>query len=53
MILGIIAAAGQASRISGIPKFLLPLTGNDNYLLNRTINIRNYETRPPVFSDII
>ena len=41
MIQGIIAAAGQASRINGIPKFLLPLTGSDNYLLNRTINILN------------
>ena len=39
MNLGIIAAAGQASRLNGIPKFLLPLIGDDKYLLNRTINI--------------
>tara|TARA_B100001093_G_scaffold295489_1_gene281810 strand:- start:17897 stop:18583 length:687 start_codon:yes stop_codon:yes gene_type:complete len=41
MILGIIAAAGKASRLNGIPKFLLPLIGNDQYLLKRTINILN------------
>ena len=31
MNLGIIAAAGQASRLNGIPKFLLPLIGDDNF----------------------
>ena len=38
---GLIAAAGLASRINGIPKFLLPITKNKNLITNSFVWLQN------------
>ena len=38
---GLIAAAGQASRINGIPKFLLPIKNNKNLITNSFVWLQN------------
>lgn len=38
---GLIAAAGLASRINGIPKFLLPITKNKNLITNSFVWLEN------------
>ena len=57
---GLIAAAGLASRINGIPKFLLPMTNNNNLITNsfvftkcrgRKFICATNETFQPILSD--